>query len=519
MKKFILKYRYLLLAVIMLTACYIYVLFAGNEYTCLVNHDLDLSNGAVPTINIEDDAKDTLEIIYSRYEENTAHIGVRSKNPGRAYVYLTSGDKCSSITILYVHKNGVITSDDYFGDFNGSFIVRVALAVYMAILLADLIIMYRRGLRKNLYLTRNILVCGLIIFLAGNFLMNLANLIVIHRMGLYEIFGNFMNFLETFAIFTMPVALIMAVLATASNIRLLQKEGRTWRNMLAIILSLFLCVATITPVSVAYFLQNTRLIDVHQWTGTGRFLGMFIENTAGIVVVYFECILAGSIVMGIKAARHIPSFDKDYIIIHGCQIRKDGTLTKLLQSRADRAVEFAQMQKKATGKDIIFIPSGGKGSDEVISEAEAIANYLRSLGIPESSMILEDKSTNTYENFENSVKLIKEAGKTSGAVAKEAAGGAGLAVSSSAEAVEPKIAFATTNYHVFRAGLLAARLNIKAEGIGSRTKSYFWVNAFIREFIATVYYNYKTHLLVLAVLMLINIMVTMMTYVSNVVLS
>jgi uncharacterized SAM-binding protein YcdF (DUF218 family) len=295
----------------------------------------------------------------------------------------------------------------------------------------------------------------------------------------------------------MPLAVIMAILATISNIRLLQKEGRTWRNMLAIILSLMLCIATITPVTVSYFLQNSRWIDVHQWTGTGRFIGMFLENTAGIIVVYFECILAGSIILGIRAARHIPSFDKDYIIIHGCQIRKDGTLTKLLQSRADRAIEFAEMQKKATGKDIIFMPSGGKGSDEVTTEAQAIANYLRSLGIPESSIILEDKSTNTYENFKNSVEIIK----------------------SVSDRKSPKIAFATTNYHVFRAGLLAARLHIKAEGIGSKTKSYFWVNAFIREFIATVYYKLRTHILVLSVLMLINVVVTLMTYISNVVLS
>ena len=143
------------------------------------------------------------------------------------------------------------------------------------------------------------------------------------------------------------------------------------------------------------------------------------------------------------------------------------------------------------------MPSGGKGNNEVISEAEAISNYLKSKGIPESSIILEDKSTSTYENFRNSVNIIKE---TSGKTA-------------------PKIAFATTNYHVFRAGLLAARLRIKAEGIGSKTKSYFWINAFIREFIATVYYKLRTHMLVLAVLMMINVAVTLMTYISNVVLS
>ena len=155
------------------------------------------------------------------------------------------------------------------------------------------------------------------------------------------------------------------------------------------------------------------------------------------------------------------------------------------------------MQKNATGKDIIFVPTGGKGKGEVISEAESIKRYLVSQDIPESSIITEDKATNTYENFQKSVELIK---KTSGRKA-------------------PKIAFSTTNYHVFRAGFLAARQHIKAEGIGSKTKSYFFINAFIREFIATVYYKLKTHFLVFAVLMMINVAVTLMTYVSNVLLS
>ena len=66
--------------------------------------------------------------------------------------------------------------------------------------------------------------------------------------------------------------------------------------------------------------------------------------------------------MGIKASRHIPEFDKDYIIILGCQIKSDGTLTKLLKARVDKAIEFSKKQKEKTGKDIIFIPSGGKAT-------------------------------------------------------------------------------------------------------------------------------------------------------------
>ena len=39
---------------------------------------------------------------------------------------------------------------------------------------------------------------------------------------------------------------------------------------------------------------------------------------------------------------------------------------------------------------------------------------------------------------------------------------------------------------MFRSGLLANELGIRAEGIGSKTKRYYWINAFIREFVATI---------------------------------
>ena len=46
---------------------------------------------------------------------------------------------------------------------------------------------------------------------------------------------------------------------------------------------------------------------------------------------------------------------------------------------------------------------------------------------------------------------------------------------------QAKVAFATTNYHVFRSGVWASLAGLEAEGIGSGTKWWFWPNAFIRE--------------------------------------
>ena len=99
------------------------------------------------------------------------------------------------------------------------------------------------------------------------------------------------------------------------------------------------------------------------------------------------------------AARHKPNFDKDFIIILGSKIRKDGTLTPILQARVDKAIEFAKEQKDKEGRPIMFIPSGGKGDDEVTAEAIAMKKYLLQNGIDENDIVIEDKSINTMQNI------------------------------------------------------------------------------------------------------------------------
>ncbi|MBR4490720.1 YdcF family protein, partial [bacterium] len=52
------------------------------------------------------------------------------------------------------------------------------------------------------------------------------------------------------------------------------------------------------------------------------------------------------------------------------------------------------------------------------------------------------------------------------------------------DAINPdgKIAFSTTNFHVFRSGIFARRFKMRAIGVGAKTKWYFWPNASVREF-------------------------------------
>ena len=192
------------------------------------------------------------------------------------------------------------------------------------------------------------------------------------------------------------------------------------------------------------------------------------------VIAYFECMFLSTVACTYLATKYTPAFDRDYIIILGCGIRKDGGLTPLLKGRVDSAVAFEKKQFEKTGKHAIFVPSGGQGDDEVISESEAMKNYLLNIGIPQEQIVCEDKSVNTMQNMQFSKKAIEKHG---------------------GDIEHKKIAFATTNYHVFRGYILARKNGFEAKGISSKTKPYFYFNAFLREFIGVLWEKKVQHIL------------------------
>ena len=146
----------------------------------------------------------------------------------------------------------------------------------------------------------------------------------------------------------------------------------------------------------------------------------------------------------------------DYVIILGAGLIGGEKVSKLLAGRIDKAIEvYRRSDKKAK-----LIPSGGQGADEKIPEAEAMKRYLLERGIPEDDIILEDKSTTTYENLTNSKKIIE--GFSS----------------------EKSVALVSSNYHVFRAIRYCRKIGFKCVGIGGHTAFYYWPSALLREYIA-----------------------------------
>ncbi|MCQ2452858.1 MAG: YdcF family protein, partial [Oscillospiraceae bacterium] len=254
------------------------------------------------------------------------------------------------------------------------------------------------------------------------------------------------NLMLAYSLLTIPFMAVFALALALSNVKLVQHEGKCLTNMLGIGIAVLLAVGT--AVNILLFIKAYG-------THTIAFTVIYAIYSAGFAI--FQVLLTGSIITCLRAASRKIPYDKDYIIILGCAIRKDGTLYPLIQGRVDRAIDFWNKQYQATGRKAIFVPSGGQGDDEIIAEARAMERYLLEKGIPQEYILAEDRSTTTHENMTFSKKLID------------------------ARTEEASIAFSTTNYHVFRGGLLAQEAGIKADGIGAHTKWYFWPNAMIRE--------------------------------------
>ena len=156
----------------------------------------------------------------------------------------------------------------------------------------------------------------------------------------------------------------------------------------------------------------------------------------------------------------------DYVLVLGAGLIGD-KVTPLLASRIEKGLAIYQ---KHPGSKLIM--SGGQGPDELMAEGQAMANYALEQGIPVEDIVIENQSTNTEENLRFSYALMKPGSR---------------------------FALVTNYYHVFRALLLARKLKIKCIGYGARTKFYFSLNAFIREFVGYLVMTKKAHLLFLGI--------------------
>ena len=332
--------------------------------------------------------------------------------------------------------------------------ISLLLDVYILAVIVQIMAAFFGQLRYNPYSYNTIYYMGFSLFFLAVLIMMLT--VTVRQIldpidfQVHEVLHTLLNSAKTYMLVSFPFILVFSVALCVSNISLIRHEGRRLVNVLGIILSFLLIGGEVFLYRFDYYVSGSqREVMIHDLIG----------NLFAACYLYFECMLIGAIVADSIAASYEPDKDKDFLIILGCGFRKDGTPSPLLRGRIDRALDFARRQKAETGKDLIFVTSGGQGPDEPCSESACMKRYLLEQGVPEGQIIEEDRSTDTRENMRFSKEKIWQVNP------------------------EGKIAFSTTNYHVFRSGLYARRVKMKAQGMGAKTKWYFWPNASVREFV------------------------------------
>ena len=98
------------------------------------------------------------------------------------------------------------------------------------------------------------------------------------------------------------------------------------------------------------------------------------------------------------------------MVILGCQVKPWGP-SILLQDRLDKALDYLDDHP-----DLTIVVSGGQGPDEPVSEAQCMYDYLTEQGVNGDQILMEDQSSNTWENIRYTQELLREKNVDTGEV-------------------------------------------------------------------------------------------------------
>ena len=196
------------------------------------------------------------------------------------------------------------------------------------------------------------------------------------------------------------------------------------------------------------------------------FLKLIIKlwhNIGGrVLLIILAALILISVVWCIYISIRMVSAYKNYpdkettVVVLGCKVNGNHP-SKMLRRRLEAAYEYL-----SENDDIKCIVSGGQGPDERISEAECMYNYLVNLGISSNRIIIEDKSTNTYENIKFSYEIIERMN------------------------LPKDITIVTDGFHEYRASIIAKKQGINSYSVYAKTKKidlpYYWLREWMGLF-------------------------------------
>ena len=394
----------------------------------------------------------------------TVLVRFRALSDGKTEVSFTAGERSDTWTLEV--RNGSIIEGGI--NFEGWEAVRTSYLVCLGMAVVLFASIFVRLWRTSWY-DYTMVASG------GGFLFCLFQLVLSLVFVIFEPEPTFAHYLISFVAMTsyfdalsFPLMLLLAVLVSLSNVVLIRHEGRRPVNLLGIAASVVWVAAMFlwTFLSTSLFPMRSSIM-----------LARCLDTLMAVAIAFGEFLLISTMICAWLASVHTPKRAMDYLVVLGCGIRADGTPCPLLAGRVDRAASFDATRVEAGDAPAVFVPSGGQGPDEPTSEAQSMGAYLESTwGVGPERIVLEDRSTTTRENMTFSREVIERH--------------AGRDVS------ELRVGFSTTNYHVFRGYVCAHQAGMAVEGMGSKTKYYFWPNAFLREFAGLLINQWRSILLV-----------------------
>lgn len=297
--------------------------------------------------------------------------------------------------------------------------------------------------------------------------------------------------------------LLLPLMLMVNGVRVLRREGLRPANALSLLAGVGLIMA---PVVACVLIAHPNM-----WTITAA---MVLFTTCLYLAGFLVILLAQTLVQRIWGGRGRTPHP-DAIVVHGAGLI-NGTVTPLLASRvragvraweeemtargllsptpgSDGAVSASPslspalslarpaghhategtQRESSGGVGPILVMSGGRGPDEPVSEASAMAAYARELGVPAGAILLEDRSTTTRENIRFSSELLHSLPPE--------------------RRIDPdNVLLVTSDYHAVRTAILASDMTVPWAVAPAPTARYYVVGAWLREYVAVMTYRRGT---------------------------
>lgn len=130
--------------------------------------------------------------------------------------------------------------------------------------------------------------------------------------------------------------------------------------------------------------------------------------------------------------------DVDCIIVLGCQVRDDGSLSDMLRDRLLRGLELYQ-----TGVSTKLLMSGDHGQDDY-DEVGAMKQFAVNNGVPSENVFMDHAGFSTYETVYRAKEIFRAR----------------------------KVVIVTQEYHLYRTLYIAEQLGLEAYGVASDLNVY-----------------------------------------------